>query len=74
MTPGFLAGVLEGFKGTLDVAVDRLGEGSLKYEVEELQVYIASKRQRFEAMNTSETIAAASRADPEFRSAPDSAV
>lgn len=49
MTPGFVAAVLEGFEGTLDVVLERLGDGDLKCEVEALQEHIASKRQQFEA-------------------------
>jgi len=49
MTPGFVAGVLEGFEGTLEAVLERLDEGDLKREVEELQAQIASKRQQFEA-------------------------
>jgi len=49
MTPGFVAAVLEGFEGTLDVVLERLGDGDLKREVEALQEHIASKRQQFEA-------------------------
>ena len=59
MTPGFVAAVLEGFEGTLDVVLDRLGEGDLKKEVEALQEHIASKRQQFEATEASELITAA---------------
>jgi len=57
MTPGFVAAVLEGFEGTLDL--DRLGEGDLKKEVEALQEHIASKRQQFEATEAWELITAA---------------
>ena len=35
MTRGFLAAVLEGFEGTLDAVLERLGEGHLRREVEE---------------------------------------
>jgi hypothetical protein len=49
MTAGFVAAVLEGFEGTLDVVLERLGDGDLKREVEALQEHIASKRQQFEA-------------------------
>lgn len=48
MTPGFVAAVLEGFEGTLEAVLERLDEGDLKREVEELQAQIASKRQQFE--------------------------
>ena len=49
MTPGFVAAVLEGFEGTLDIVLERLVDGDLKREVEALQEHIASKRQQFEA-------------------------
>jgi hypothetical protein len=49
MTPGFVAAVLEGFEGTLDVVLERLVDDDLKREVEALQEHIASKRQQFEA-------------------------
>lgn len=60
MTPGFVAAVLEGFEGTLDVVLDRLGNGDLKREVEVLQAHICSKRQQFEARESSEPVTAAS--------------
>ena len=60
MTRGFVAAVLEGFEGTLDAVLDRLGEGHLRREVEELQSDIARKRQDFEAAETSEPVTAAS--------------
>ena len=53
MTPDFVAAVLEGFEGTLDIVLERLGEGDLKQDVEELRARIASKRQQFEAADTS---------------------
>jgi hypothetical protein len=49
MTPGFVAAVLEGFEGTLEAVLERVDEGDLKRDVEELQAQIASKRQQFEA-------------------------
>jgi hypothetical protein len=49
VTPGFVAAVLEGFEGTLDVVLERLVDGDLKREVEALQEHIARKRQQFEA-------------------------
>ena len=49
MTTGFVAAVLEGFEGTLDVVLERLVEGDLKREVEALQEHIARKRQQLEA-------------------------
>ena len=48
MTPGFVAAVLEGFEGTLEAVLERVDEGDLKREVEELQAQIAIKRQQFE--------------------------
>ena len=60
MTRVFVAAVLEGFEGTLDAVLERLGEGDLRREVEELQADIAQKRQDFEAAETSEPIMAAS--------------
>lgn len=41
MTPAFVAAVLEGFEGTLDVVLGRLNEGELKREVESLRTHIA---------------------------------
>ena len=60
MTPGFVAAVLEGFEGTLDVVIERLTAGDLRSDVEELQAYIARKRQQFEAADASARVAAAS--------------
>jgi hypothetical protein len=60
MTPGFVAAVLEGFEGTLDVVIERLGAGDLRSDVEELQAHIARTRQQFEAADTSAPVAAAS--------------
>ena len=60
MTPGFVAAVLEGFEGTLDVVIERLGAGDLRREVEELQAHIARKRQQFEAADASTLVAAVS--------------
>jgi hypothetical protein len=56
MTPGFVAAVLEGFEGTLDV--ERLTAGDLRSDVEELQAHIARKRQQFEAADVSAPVAA----------------
>jgi hypothetical protein len=33
MTPGFVAAVLEGFEGTLDVVIERLTAGDLRSDV-----------------------------------------
>lgn len=60
MTPGFVAAVLEGFEGTLDAVLERLDEGGLKLEVEDLQAQIASKRQQFEAREVTTPVAAVS--------------
>ena len=60
MTPGFVAAVLEGFEGTLDVVIERLSAGDLRSDVEELQAHIARKRQQFEAADASVPVAAAS--------------
>ncbi len=48
MTPAFVAAVLEGFEGTLDSLLERVGDGELRREVESLQELIAGKRQKFE--------------------------
>lgn len=48
MTPGFVAAVLEGFEGTLEAVLERVDDGDLRREVEELQAQIAIKRQQFE--------------------------
>jgi hypothetical protein len=58
MTPGFVAAVLEGFEGTLDVVIERFGAGELRRDVEELQADIARKRQQFEAPDVSAPVAA----------------
>lgn len=60
MTPGFVTAVLEGFEGTLDAVLERLDEGGLKLEVEELQAQIANKRQQFEAREVATTVMAVS--------------
>ena len=56
---GFVAAILEGFEGTLDVVLEHLGDGDLKREVEALQEHIAGKRQQFEATEASELVRAA---------------
>ena len=48
MTAGFVAGVLEGFEGTLDAVLEQLTDSELRSEVEALQDQIALKRRRFE--------------------------
>ena len=62
MTPGFVAAILEGFEGTLDVVTERLSvsAGDLRNDVVELQAHIARKRQQFEAADASTPIAAVS--------------
>jgi hypothetical protein len=60
MTPGFVAAVLEGFEGTLEAVLERLDEGDLKREIEELQAQIASKRQQCEAREVTTPIMAVS--------------
>ena len=54
MTAGFVAAVLEGFEGTLDVVLERLDEGDLKRDVEDLQARIGSKRQQLETLEISQ--------------------
>jgi len=58
MTPGFVAAILEGFEGTLDVVLERLGDGDLKREVEALRAHISNQRQQFEATDISEPVTA----------------
>jgi hypothetical protein len=60
MTPGFVAAVLEGFEGTLGAVLERLDEGGLKLEVEDLQAQIASKRRQFEAREVTTPVMAVS--------------
>ena len=60
MTPGFVAAVLEGFEGTLDVVIERLSAGDLRSDVEELQAHIARKRQQFEEADALAPVAASS--------------
>lgn len=60
MTSGFAAAVLEGFEATLDAVLERLDESDLKREVEALQEHVSSKRQQFEAMESSEPVTTAS--------------
>jgi len=54
MTVGFVAALLEGFEGTLDAALEQIGEGDLRCEVEELKAHIATQRQKFEAQEIME--------------------
>jgi hypothetical protein len=48
MTPGFLAAVLEGFEGTLDVVLENVGGGELRRDIQSLQKLIAGKRRKLE--------------------------
>ena len=48
MTPGFVAAILEGFEGTLDVVLDRVVDGELRREIEALQEHIAGQRRTLE--------------------------
>lgn len=48
MTPGFVAGLLEGFEGTLDAVLAHIREGELRLEIESLQKHIAVQRRKFE--------------------------
>ena len=60
MHPGFVTAVLEGFEGTLEAVLERLDEGDVKREVEDLQAQIASKRQQFEAREVTTPVTAVS--------------
>jgi hypothetical protein len=53
MTPGFVAAVLEGFEGTLDVVLERVGDGELRREIESLQEHIANQRRTLEKQESS---------------------
>lgn len=48
MTTGFVAAILEGFEGTLDAVLERLGDGELRGEVESLQEHVAAQRRALE--------------------------
>lgn len=54
MTAGFGAAMLEGFEGTLDVVLERLDEGDLRRDMEDLQARIGSKREKLEALEISQ--------------------
>lgn len=56
MTPGFVAAVLEGFEGTLDVVLERVGDGELRLEIESLQQHIAVQRRKFEAQDAPQPV------------------
>jgi len=60
MKADFVAGVLEGFEGTLDDVLDRVTDPRLKGEVEALQRHIASKRHQLEAAKATEPSTAVS--------------
>ena len=49
MTPEFVAALLEGFEGSIEAILERLGEGDLRREIQALQDQIAGKRRRIEA-------------------------
>ena len=51
MTPSFIAAILEGFEQTLDHVLERMDEGDLRQEVEELRAHIAGMRQELEAID-----------------------
>jgi hypothetical protein len=55
MTPGFVAAILEGFEGTLDVVLDRIEDGELRREIESLQEHIAGQRRTLEKQESLET-------------------
>jgi hypothetical protein len=55
MTPGFVAAILEGFEGTLDVVLDRVVDGELRREIESLQKHIAGQRRTLEEQESLET-------------------
>jgi hypothetical protein len=63
MTAGFVAAILGGFEGTLDAVVERLAEGDLRREIEELQQQIAEKREELERQDARERLATTSRRD-----------
>jgi hypothetical protein len=54
MTPGFVAAILEGFEGTLDVVLERVGDEELRREIESLQEHIADERRTLEKQETLE--------------------
>jgi hypothetical protein len=53
MTPGFVAAILEGFEGTLDLVLERIGNGELRREIESLQEHIADQRRTLEKQESS---------------------
>ena len=48
MAPGFVAAILEGFEGTLDAVLERIGDGEMRREIESLQEQIAGQRRTLE--------------------------
>jgi hypothetical protein len=54
MRVGFVAALLEGFERTLDAALEQIGEGELKIEVEALRAHIARQRRKFEEQEIQE--------------------
>ena len=57
MTAGFVAAILGGFEGTLDLVLERLAEGDLRREIEALQQQIADKREQLERQDSPERLA-----------------
>ena len=53
MTPGFVAAILEGFEGTLDAVLERIGDGEMRREIESLQEHIAGRRRTLEKQESS---------------------
>ena len=54
MRAEFVAALLEGFEGTLDAALEPVGEGELRIEVEALRAHIAKQRRKFEEQEIQE--------------------
>jgi hypothetical protein len=54
MKAGFVAALIEGFEMTLDAALEQIGEGALRREVEELHVHLARLRRRCEEQDIQE--------------------
>jgi hypothetical protein len=55
MTPGFVAAILEGFEGTLDAVLERVGDGDLRRKIESLQEHIAGHRRVLDEQKALET-------------------
>ena len=58
MSAEFVAGILEGFEGTLDEVLPRVSEPWLRREVEKLRVQIAGQRERLDEVTIEPTPAA----------------